>query len=541
MSSKGTGVKHSGKSFKSQRRDHIKHSSKLHGTKHHGEPAKGGAGGKGTWGRPGDELGAPAGPLDENDPIYDPMEDDVDYFIPPEPSQKKFAESIEDLAKFKDAVKTATREWLNSNDTREFKRIIQELDYPIFHQDIPAVILKTSLEKLEDEAIRHRVVSLLHSLFDSALITQPQLTSALRKLYNRLDELRIDVPHASTLLEKVMESLTKRGLMEQKDADALKESVRLLEDQAAVSQIKEKIGQIISDYMSSEDVLEARQAVLELKAPHLHFELVKKLISTALDRGNRERELASCLLGALVDGVMTEDDVGKAFTILLERVEDTYLDVPDILRLLSIFLARAVADEALPPSFLVRVDLQPGDMGFQVVARAQELLKQPKARLRLAKAWGVRTKASQLTDEDEEEEKQEALAEPAAAAPAPAKKPQEKKTKGDAWSDLPSPGGKPKPKPAAPSSSAPSAAASKPKTQQKPQQQQRRGSASSKATAALLGLESDDEEEGAGAGQQQSTEGMSKSKKRRLRRKRALQAKKAAEAAAAAGNGAPAS
>jgi hypothetical protein len=39
-------------------------------TKHHGEPAKGGAGGKGTWGSVMDGEAAPAA-VDPRDPNYD--------------------------------------------------------------------------------------------------------------------------------------------------------------------------------------------------------------------------------------------------------------------------------------------------------------------------------------------------------------------------------------------------------------------------------------------------------------------------------------
>lgn len=42
---------------------------------------------------------------------------------------------------------------------------------------------------------------------------------------------------------------------------------------------------------------------------------------------------------------------------MLSRVEDLVLDVPEVLRLLSCFLARSITDEALPPSFLLRLDL----------------------------------------------------------------------------------------------------------------------------------------------------------------------------------------
>jgi hypothetical protein len=90
------------------------------------------------------------------------------------------------------------------------------------------------------------------------------------------------------------------------------------------------------------------------------------LISKALDQTNRERQLASKAIADLSGVVVKREQVERAFTVLLERVEDLFLDVPDILALLSCFVARAVSDEALSPAFLLRVDLFASDMGYRV-------------------------------------------------------------------------------------------------------------------------------------------------------------------------------
>jgi len=76
---------------------------------------------------------------------------------------------------------------------------------------------------------------------------------------------------------------------------------------------------------------------------------------------------------------LSKSDVEKGFTILLERVDDLQLDVPNALTYLSIFIARAVVDEVLPPAFLLRVDLGEHDAGTQVLRQAQALLKQENA------------------------------------------------------------------------------------------------------------------------------------------------------------------
>ena len=57
------------------------------------------------------------------------------------------------------------------------------------------------------------------------------------------------------------------------------------------------------------------------------------------------------------------------FTRLLASVEDLALDFPDAAHTLSLFLGRAVVDEALPPSFLAAVltSLRYDSLGVAVV------------------------------------------------------------------------------------------------------------------------------------------------------------------------------
>jgi len=112
------------------------------------------------------------------------------------------------------------------------------------------------------------------------------------------------------------------------------------------------------------------------------------VILLSLDRTNRERELASYLISTLAGGTLRAAEVEKGFEILLYRVDDIVNDVPKVLELLSTFLARAVADECLPPAFLVRANLPPNDLGGQVVKQAELLLSKKHAAARLARVWG---------------------------------------------------------------------------------------------------------------------------------------------------------
>jgi len=380
------------KSFKTDRRDKPKHSGRVGATS---GPKKGGGGGKGTWGRPGDETKV-GDDLDPNDPNFD--EDEAvnaqaysHYSYQPEAGEQiKFASSVADLASFKKQIKQACAEYLESHDAAEFCRIVQAQSMSVFHQDLPAILIKQSFDFNAEQ--RTRVSNLLLALHKAGLVTHTQMGAGIRKLYNSLSDLLHDAPQARIQLREHVQFLTAAGILDAALAKQLEDDQQALSDEAKVAAAKKKIDSIVSEYFRSESLPEAVTALRELNAPYLNFEVVKRLISQSLDLGFRQKEGASIFLADQTGDsgsqtLLTTADVEKGFVILLERADDLALDVPSVLRDLSIFIARAVVDEVLPPAFLVRVDLGIADAGSQVLRQAQALLKQQDASDALTYAW----------------------------------------------------------------------------------------------------------------------------------------------------------
>ncbi len=86
---------------------------------------------------------------------------------------------------------------------------------------------------------------------------------------------------------------------------------------------------------------------------------------------------------------LDREQVEAGFTLLLEGVEDNVADVPLYVSMLAAFVARAVSDEALAPSFLQRVNLSVSDLGNEVIMAAQSLLSSGSRNpSRLMRIWG---------------------------------------------------------------------------------------------------------------------------------------------------------
>ncbi len=165
---------------------------------------------------------------------------------------------------------------------------------------------------------------------------------------------------------------------------------------ASFASYKRRADDVIREFFASGDYDEARRAVAEDLSPSAYaFEFARRLVVAAMAAGDAERERASRLLSALLGRELVMEQVGEAFARLLEAVADLEIDAPQARPLLARFLARAVVDEILPPSFLTDVVVtRPAP---DVASEARSLLAVDPSHERLHHIWGV-TGASSLAE-----------------------------------------------------------------------------------------------------------------------------------------------
>jgi programmed cell death protein 4 len=84
--------------------------------------------------------------------------------------------------------------------------------------------------------------------------------------------------------------------------------------------------------------------------------------------------------------LLDSDEVGKGFQRLFEMIDDIQLDAPAARPLVSSFLARAVVDEILPPSFLRNPEI--AGLGGDIVKGARSLLSRDHILSRVERVWG---------------------------------------------------------------------------------------------------------------------------------------------------------
>ncbi|KAI4343665.1 hypothetical protein L6164_010987 [Bauhinia variegata] len=279
------------------------------------------------------------------------------------------------------------REYVDSGDTIEACRCIRELGVSFFHHEVVKRALVLAMEIRSAEPL---ILKLLKEAADEGLVSSSQILKGFSRLAEGLDDLALDIPSAKSLFESLVPKAISEGWL---DASFLKPSGEdgdiQVEDER-LRRYKEEAVTIIHEYFLSDDIPELIRSLEDLVAPEYNPIFLKRLITLAMDRKNREKEMASVLLSALHIEIFSTEDIVNGFVMLLESAEDTALDILDASNELALFLARAVIDDVLAPLNLEEIGsrLPPKSSGSETVRMARSLIAARHAGERLLRCWG---------------------------------------------------------------------------------------------------------------------------------------------------------
>ena len=162
-----------------------------------------------------------------------------------------------------------------------------------------------------------------------------------------------------------------------------------------VTVVKDKVRGILEEYFVSGSLEGAIKDLRELEGQRAGQEAVKRLLVIAMEKKSRDKERASVLLSAMTR-VYGSEQFFEGFIRVLKSIDDLALDNPDVEAMLSNFIARAIVDDVLPPSF---VSLVPERLAAssprvrQVLSTVQQLVEKGGARS-MVQSWGAASKST---------------------------------------------------------------------------------------------------------------------------------------------------
>ncbi len=296
-----------------------------------------------------------------------------------------------DVRETKKVFLSAIKEYMSAGDIGEVRRTLHELAVPHYHHEFVYLAIQACFENKENfEAL----MQLLKALIETLDVNRTQKLMGLKRVAIDLsDQSLLDYPNARDLYIRVLDSGATSGWISEGSRNGLMELVEPQGTTAqprSVNEFKSMCRSMIAEYFDSADQSEVEFQLKQAADPGLHSVFVKMLIQMAMDRSDREREMASSLLADVSQaGVVTEEQVAIGFSKLLSATEDLTLDIPDTPRMLTLFLGRAIVDEVISPSFLAHADkkIAAGKLDVDICVAVKKLLVAKHSAERFTTGW----------------------------------------------------------------------------------------------------------------------------------------------------------
>ncbi|KAG1659234.1 Programmed cell death protein 4 [Nymphon striatum] len=308
-----------------------------------GLPKKGGAGGKGTWGKLGVELlNEDGSAIDEYDPNYDPdVQTKNCEFVAISPPW-----SDEEI---KNAIEPIIQEYFENADTYDAALSLEE--WNAGQQYFKIVVIAVSLA-MDRKPSHCELTSVLISDLYGSILTVEDIAAGFTNLLNDLPDLVLDTPDAPNILGNFIarviadDCLPPKYVQQQKekyDCDyaraALNHAATLLNMKHGlvrldnvwgvgggirpVKYLIKKMVMLLKEYLSSSDIEEGIRCIRELEVPHFHHELVFEAVIMVLeDMSEQTQELMCMFLKSLYASVIITPEQLNEFLAVLDQQSD---------------------------------------------------------------------------------------------------------------------------------------------------------------------------------------------------------------------------
>lgn len=310
---------------------------------------KGGAGGKGVWGRPGSELDVPV-ETDEKDPNYD--SDSLDNgdvtleAIVPQLSQADLYKTVEPII----------LEYYGHGDTKEVILSLEEYNFGQKRYLVPVLAIELAMDHKPSS---REMTSILISDLYERFLCERDIEKALDQLLGNLPDLVLDTPEAPTILGnfiarsvaddalaprflhnyqgKVECELAKQALTRADILLNMKHGMTRLDNVwgvggglRPVTSLVRSMGLLLQEFLNSDDTAEATRCLRELEVPHFHHELVYEAVVLALESNEETENSIVKLLKCFSTSIMiTPDQMKNGIIRVLDDLDDISLDVPN--------------------------------------------------------------------------------------------------------------------------------------------------------------------------------------------------------------------
>lgn len=324
-----------------------------------GLPKKGGAGGKGVWGRSGEVYEPEA--VDERDPNYDEDQEKncvYETVVPPL-----------DERDFEKTVTPIVQEYFEHGDTNEVAELLAELNLGPMRSVVPSLAVALALEA---KASHRELTSRLLADLCGPVLSHGDMEKSFDKLLRELPDLVLDTPGAAQLVGQFIARAVSDQILSKTYIEGYKgkvdcEYARAALDRAAVLlkmsmgglridsqwgtgggqqpviQLIKEMNLLLKEYILSGDSKEAERCLRDLEVPHFHHEFVYEAIVMVLEsNGEKTFKMVLQLLKSLsVSSIITVDQMRRGYQRVYMDIAEINIDVPRAYFILEQFVDKS--------------------------------------------------------------------------------------------------------------------------------------------------------------------------------------------------------
>lgn len=157
-----------------------------------------------------------------------------------------------------------------------------------------------------------------------------------------------------------------------------------------LEEFTKKLEPIILEYYDHGDTHEVADSLDEFMTGAMRSYVSKVSVEIAMEHKQSHREMTSVLLSDLYGRCITSKDIVRGFDVLLEDLPDLILDTPEATTVLGNFIARAVADDCIPPRYVTHPEGTPtNEFARAALTHANTHLCMQTGWAHLDDVWGV--------------------------------------------------------------------------------------------------------------------------------------------------------
>lgn len=160
---------------------------------------------------------------------------------------------------------------------------------------------------------------------------------------------------------------------------------------------------VLLEFFEHGDTNEVRSTFSEVNITGNYHLITVVSVALALEKKASQRELASILISDLFGNLLKSSDIERGFNLLLNQLDDLELDTPDASTVLGNFIARAIADDCIPPKYVTNakelLETKKNTEGQQLtpaetraltsLTYANSLINAKRGLIRLDTVWGL--------------------------------------------------------------------------------------------------------------------------------------------------------